>query len=148
MSVPERLYGLRGAETMHSTPAEVYESRIEPYCDEHDMRPWIIEEWTKESTVDVARRWFLSSEAVIEHIIDCFMDEYGAEGDVGVEKAESDPEALKLADALITHLADMVRWRRADKKVAEHTVTWDADGEPLLDGEPMYRQAADRDGGQ
>ena len=26
----------------------------------------------------------------------------------------------------------------ADKRVAEHTVTWDAEGEPLIDGARLY----------
>lgn len=138
----ERLYGLPGAEHMYFDEAEVYETDIEPYLDGHDRRPRIIEEWTVHPpTVHLPK-----AEHIVESVIEWACD--NAEVDEGwSDKAPepTDPKMLAAAEALREAIAEKVTYRMANKKVAEHVVTWADDdedmSEPLIGGERLYRPA-------
>lgn len=134
--VPERLYGLRDSEQYHDDPASVYESEIEPFVDEHDRRPWEIEEWTVRRPIDLVPRadWML--EWMAEHIADELCDEYGY-----VDASMKHPEVVAAAEALRESIAAHTTYFQCDQLVAKHTLSWDDQGEPLYDGEPMYRKA-------
>jgi hypothetical protein len=51
-------------------------------------------------------------------------------------------EAFKAARDLLQ--SKVTGWRYADSKIRDLVVTWDAEnGEPMLDGEPMYPKAVE-----
>jgi hypothetical protein len=60
-----------------------------------------------------------------------------------VAHLDRDPVVLAAAEALRTALVERATpYWIADKRVGEHVVTWDAEGEPLVDGQPMYVRRA------
>lgn len=137
MKEDERLWGTPGAEYMQSDAAAAYETEIDPWVDEEDRRPRVLEEWTVESDEDILRR-VRDADTIIDSIHEAFCDDYGAETDP-LEGIEKDPEALAAAEALRRVIAKKATgWRWAKEKIADHLITWDAAGEPLLDGEPLY----------
>jgi hypothetical protein len=62
-----------------------------------------------------------------------------------LDNAASDPEVIAAADALIALFASKITYYMAGEVVAKHRVTV-IDGEPMWDGEPMFRLAAARMG--
>lgn len=136
----EFLYGLDGDEYMCDSPAEVYEGRECDYCFEDlpvdQWEPMKIEEWTS-----LPLGHFVPSAArMIENLLERLMD-----GDVSEEAfdrigdLDEDPEVLAAFEAARAALASKLGgWRQAQKLVRTLTVTWGENGEPLLDGEPMY----------
>jgi hypothetical protein len=132
----KRLYGVPGAEVLHLDPAAVYESAIDPWVDEHDRRPWEIEEWTVAEKIDRLMRTVDIVERVVEWTVDdTCPDEQACED---IERAGRDPEVVAAFESARQVMASKLNYEYADKRVATHTVTWDDQGEPLLDGEPMY----------
>lgn len=128
----ERLFGVPDAENLHFDLADAYEAQIAPWVDEHDQRGWQIEEWT----VHPPRDHFPTVDHVIEHIVEWVAD--CGETDEGFDEhlyAEADRAAV---EAMLQAWADRITYRMADERVATHEITWDDDGEPLVDGVPMY----------
>lgn len=140
----DRLYGTRGAETMHVDPASVYESEIEPWRDD-PLTPGKrveIEEWDVHppqdhmpgaaTLLDWLSEWTAENGEV---------DEYYDLDDVikmdGVKQA---------AQFLLDYIATKVNYRMARTQLRSLWVTWDEHGQPLLDGEPMYVKSAHIDG--
>jgi hypothetical protein len=138
-----RLWGLPGAEYMHFDYGSLYESEIEPYGEFDPPKPDTkveIEEWS----VKPARDHMPSSLGVVEWLQEWVEENGEIAGDFDIT---FDFLAVrKAADALLDEAARHVTWRMADKKLATHWVTWDEQGEPLLDGEPMYVKAPYSDG--
>lgn len=139
MTAPTRLFGRPGAEILHADIAGVYESEIDPWLDEEpgpETQAYEIEEWT----VADPRRAFPAGDRIAEWITETVADE--GEGDEGffddVERAAIRAQAVEWFDAVVAAWAKRMTYRMADRKVASHLVTWNAAGEPLLDGEPMY----------
>lgn len=132
---PDRLFGVPDTEYLQVDIGAAYESQIDPYVDEHDRRPRVIEEWT----VFPPRHHLRSPEDLVDWLIEDASESAGLDGYYDhAEALTRDPEVLAAADALIASIADRVTYRVAHERVAEHAVTWDADGEPLIDGEPLY----------
>lgn len=137
----ERLYGTVGAEEMYLDPAEVYESDIEPWhepstearieVEEHDVHPPRYHLPTVDCLLEWVSEWA------------CDMGEVG-EGYVDhMEAAIAGEDVQQAADALLDLIAARIPYRMANKHLRSLWVTWDENGEPLLDGEPMYRPAAE-----
>lgn len=133
MNDMDRLYGLPGAEQLRFDIAEVYETEIDAYFDDPDRREWTVEEWT----VAPARSHMVDVEGLLE-----WVDEWAAEcGEIseGFGLPVKDADVVAAAEALLDLIASKVTWRMADRLVATHTITWDADNEPLLDGDIVER---------
>ncbi len=134
MSAPERFYGLPGAEQLRDDPAGVWESDIEPLLDEDNLGPWEI----YEHTVQPALNFLPAADDIIN-----YMDEHACDNGVGgdecpFEGATVGPKLLVAAEALRQAMSDACTWHWADKHVATHVLAI-VDGEPHLDGEPLYR---------
>lgn len=133
---PQRLFGVPHSETLFGDLAECYESQIEDYADEHDRRPRVIEEWTVHPP-----EYHLPS---ADRIVDWLVEQTGEDGEVDegffehMENMAQRADVLVAAEALRSALAAQITYRMADKRVAEHAITWDEAGEPLVNGKPMY----------
>lgn len=146
MKEDERLWGTPGAEYMQSDAASVYEASIDGQVDDDDVAKGVtIEEWTVESDEDILER-VRDADVIINDIHDEFCEDYGSEEDP-LEGIDQDDEALAAAEALRRVIAKKATgWRWAKEKIADHLITWDAAGEPLLDGEPLYVPHVPTDG--
>lgn len=140
---PQRLYGLPFAEVMHFDPATVYESEIEDQSEDYPERVEI-EEWS----VHPPEYHLPSADAVIEWMI-LWAAENG-EGDEGLfdsfQGVATTPEIRAAAEALRSTIGAQVKYRMADTHLRSLWVTWNEDGEPLLDGEPLYVTATGGNG--
>ena len=137
----DHLFTIPGSEDAFDDPAAAYEADIEPWADGHDRRPREIEEYTSFT----AAKALPAADDVVTWVSETFGDGDYAPNDHGVtcERIESDPEVKAAAEAFLAVVASKITYRWCDELVATHTVTWDADGSPLLDGEPLYRPAGD-----
>lgn len=139
-----RLYGVPGSEMLHDDLGAAYETQIEPWLDESDRTPRVIEEWT----VSPPSAHLPSAADHVERLIEDASESAGGEGYYDSEQhLIHDPDVLAAAEALLAALADRITYRMADRRVAEHTVTWDDEDEPLVDGERLYRPSAKPEGG-
>lgn len=129
MTAAERLFGLPGAEQLHREPAEVWESDIEPHIDDDDRDTWDIEEWT----VNEARSHLPSAERVVEWILDQACDDLDEYGFDAFDNASRESEV----ETMLQAWASRVGYRMADKLVTTHRMTL-VDGQPFLNGEPLY----------
>lgn len=136
----DRLYGIRDAEELHDSIVDAYELHVEPSYEPEDG-PCVIEEWTVHPP-----RYHLPS---APEIAAWLVDEAELNGDLTDEAGETlrrqlrHPEILTAADALLEALAARMTYRMADEMVAEHDVTFDADGKPMVDGKPLYVPTTD-----
>lgn len=129
-----RLYGLEGDEHLFFDPAEVVERWIED--NDGCTEAFEIEEWSVHPP-----------QYHMPHAVEIlgWIGEWTCEnGDIGddMDLPIKDVEVVAAAKALLDLIASKVTWRMADELVATHTLTWDAENEPLLDGQPLYRKAA------
>lgn len=129
---PERLYGLPHAEYLYGDPAEVWETEIDGQYDE-DETAWTIEEWTATTAADR----IVGGLSIVEGVMEYLCEEMVESGDAWTDVV-GDAEVIAAADALSALIASKVTYRWAEKKVADHTITLDGEGKPLLNGEPMY----------
>lgn len=136
-SDPKHLYGVPGAERMWFDPADVYESEIEPWVDENDRRPMQIEEWSSSPAGEFLPAGWQIAEWIAETACDD-MVEFLADDLMEAAKAA---DVIEAADHLRDLLGSKVSGRMAHALLRTMTVTWNEQGEPLLDGEPMYRKA-------
>ena len=132
-----RLYGIPDAENMYLSLAEAYESQVDG---QEGNDPAVIEEWTAVSAMTLVQSAASIIEGLIEQVADgapdglydsiCHLDAY--------------PVVLAAAEALRDALADKVPdFYLADKRVAEHRITWDDQGENPMDcGQPIYHPSA------
>lgn len=137
MSEEQRLYGTPGADRMHFEPETVYEEIDSDFDEERGQgHSAIIEEWSVHDP-----KYHLPA----AHVVLEWMDEWVADnGEIGEDYALNsafDEEVIASTRALLDLIASKVTYRQADKHLRDMTVTWDVDGEPLLDGEPIYRKA-------
>jgi hypothetical protein len=172
MSDDDRLYGLPHAEHMESDLDTVYEGWVsDSYASPGPGDELTIEEWTTtplrhsmpewdegiliyETDTDRYLSWNGSAWIVISgrvgcsiSISDCVLDDVGMEGARDcVFEAATEEVASAFSVALDLFGSKMIGWRMAAELVASHKITHDADGEPLVDGELMYRpRATDED---
>lgn len=140
MSKPDRLYGLPDDEYLELTPEDVYERDIEPHLPAEPIRPGKAVETILEYTVTDNRKLLPSVDGVVTDII-----EVAADGPVTEEwyeaavDATKDEKVVSAFNKALDLLASKIRYWMADTVVAEHELTFDENGQPLLDGEPLYR---------
>jgi hypothetical protein len=133
------LYGLIGAEYLQNDPATVYENwecHVEP---EDRPERLVIEEWSSEPL----GKKLPDSWSVIEHIIENASDDLGFEDAYeALHNAGENPEVVVAFDAALKLWASKMEhgWRYGDTLLRELVITWDESGEPLIDGEPLYRK--------
>lgn len=132
-----RLYGISDAEYLHTTPESCYETEIETYLyGEHPelcLHPPIeIEEWD----VHPPEYHMPNADRLLEWIEEYSYDYGEIMGEF--ELPTSDPEVKKMAENLLFTIANKTWWRMARHKLGSLWVTWDEEGNPLLDGKPMY----------
>lgn len=131
----DRLYGLMDAEHLHNDPVMVYEVEV---MDVYDPMPERIE--VEEWTVAPQRNHLPDAGDLLEWLHETACDRM--EVDEGwcdhMEAATKKSDVIAAAEALLDLLASKNQYRMADQLVATHVITFDAKGEPLLDGEPMY----------
>lgn len=138
----DRLYGLPGAEYMQGDLATVYEQWADDRGDyERAFLPDVaIEEWTvRDPADDVKNMASWVAEAVAERV---------GESDATEEYAEAwwdaakHPEVIAGFEVVLARMASKVTgWRMADRLLATHLVTH-VDGEPFLDGKPLFPKVA------
>lgn len=133
----QRLFGIPGAEQMQTELAETYELHIDGEVDEHDRRPRIIEEWS----VRPPAAHFRSPADIIDWLLEDAADDGGEDFYDQAQHLTRDPKVLAAAEQLVDLLASRITYFTADTRLAEHTITWDDDGEPLVDGQPLYRRS-------
>lgn len=145
----DRLYGLPGDEWMEHDPAGVYE-RWECNNDTEDSEcrvPFLIEEWAAVGLGQILRADCAGR--VLEWLGDDLYESEVSEGAAdAIAAAVVDPEVVAAFEAAVQVLRQRLNrtgWLQADTKVQDMAVTWDADGKPLLDGNPMYVPSAVRD---
>lgn len=135
-----RLYGVPHAEALWNDPAAVYEQDIEPCLHGDEREPRVIEEWT----VHPPDYHLPSADRLVEWLVEWAADQGELDWD-GAERLEKQAEHVTVTDAaehLLAALAARITYRMADRRVAEHVVTWNPQGEPLLDGFPLYQPSA------
>jgi hypothetical protein len=135
-----RLYGLRRDEYLQTDPAVVYERWLDDRYEAPgpDETPLEIIEW---SCVDLNTQ-ITAADYILERIAEDIGDEcgYGEAGEAA-SKACHHPDVVEACEAMRAEIAaKFTGWLTADSELRTLIVTWDADGEPLLDGEPMYRK--------
>ena len=136
-SKPGRLYGVPGSEELHGDIGDAYEMQIEPWLDEHDHRPpRVIEEWS----VAPPERQFRAAVDIVDWMLEDAADDSGPDYYDQTEHLTRDTVVLAAAEALIAALVSRITYRTADKRLAEHEITWDADDEPLLNGVRLYHR--------
>jgi len=144
-SADERnLFGLPGAEYMSDDIDEEYEKWADDSGYEPSMRAeyenWpdqlVIDEWTAEPL----RHRLPSAERVVEWITEQTCDDIGMEEAYESMCDASTPDIYEAFQAALDLFGkSMVGWRMASKRIASHVITWDAEGEPMLNGERLYR---------
>lgn len=144
MSDAPNLFGLDGQEWLQNDLATVYENWE---CDvEPEDRPerLEIEEWTSKPIGEGVQ----SVGRILEHLYDWLCDDdivLDPHAD-RVEKVFADPDveaSFAVARAVLVNKLNATGWRNADRRVATHVITWDEAGEPLVNGEPLYRKVND-----
>ena len=134
----DRLYGLPGAEILYADIGTVWEADIEPYGYDDGPGTWTIEEWTVTPPID-----HLPSAADIA----CWLAEMAADDQGLDDSGDAWDDAMKHEDVhfalelLRATIANQMTYRSAADKVADHTLTIDDQGQPLLDGQPLYLPA-------
>jgi len=135
----ERLYGNPGAEQMHRTAEDAYEAEIglDGALDAPDPGgTYVIEEWSVRRPRTHAPR----TDLILSWIVDNITDEGEVDEHVSNqwENAAEDPQVVAAFDAALDLMASKVSYRMADRHLRDLTVTYGTNGDPLLDGEPMY----------
>jgi len=135
----EFLYGLDGDEYMCDSPAEVYEGREDDHCFEDvpiaEWKPMKIEEWTSLPL----GHFVPSALKMIEDLVEGLGEDVSEGAYDSIGDIDEDPGVRAAFEAArAAFISKLGGWRQAQKLVRTPTVTWDENGDPLLDGEPMY----------
>lgn len=134
----DRMYCVPYAEIMHTDPTDVWELQID-WTPDHGPVPedgWIIEEWTVRPVVFLGDYADTVAERVGEDL--CDESEWTEDGMDAVSRAAGHPDVVAAFQEALDLLCSKVTYRMADEKVAEHRVTVDAEGEPIMNGERMF----------
>lgn len=132
------LYGLDFDEYLHDDPESVYEL----WADDRDVddRPERLEiiEWS----VVTMGTFLPDADRVIDRVMSRLEDEpIFEEGYEAILQAADDDVRAAFKSAVDLWSSKIHGWRQADKELRRLIVTWNEQGEPLLDGEPMYVKA-------
>ena len=134
----DRLYGTPDAEYLDLDLASAYERwEADLILDDGEPRPdCTIEEWTTAPVTVPAN----AVATVVEELCERMADD-GDEGyyDSWMDAANHDDVRLAF-QAAADLLASKVTYRMADRLVATHGITHDDEGEPMLNGERLYRK--------
>jgi hypothetical protein len=128
------LYGLPGAEFLDDTAAAVYESYIDVLTDDERGSWMVIEEWSSHPPTDHLPR----TEWVLETVVEWIADNGEVSEPDDWDDAAQHPEVIAACQAMLNLMASKVNYLITHEHLRDLTVTWDENGEPLLDGEPMY----------
>lgn len=133
---PKSLFGVPEAEVLYPDIATVWETDIEPYHDGTHSE-WFVEEFTVADPASEAHcgspRW------TVENVAERFCDEWWEYPFDERFPPETDERCLAAARLLHDAVAALVVRHMAEDRVAIHRITLDEDGQPLVEGEPMYR---------
>jgi|GEM_PF-6318819 len=134
------LFGLEGAETMDDDIGATYERWLDDLFDDDDKSGSLkIEEWSSRPLGESLP----SAERILEWVADmCGDDCWDDDALEAVQRGSGRPEVVAACEAFRAEFASKITgWRMADRLIATHLITWDDAGEPLVDGEPLYRPA-------
>lgn len=126
----ERLYGSPGAERLWDDPATVYEEHEDVWI---PGATYSIEEWS----VRPQRDFLPSADSVIERLVEG-VEEVDEDGADAWTNASLKPEVVAAFEAALDLLCSKVSYVMAEKLLTVHDLTFDPEGKPLLDGEPLY----------
>lgn len=130
----DRLYGLPNAEFMERDLDAIVENWIDVWS---EAEPFVIEEW---SCTNASAVLPIASD-LTTYIIERWCDETTEDCYESWENASQHADALSAFQAALDLLGSKVTYRMADRKLKDHHITFDADGEPLDDGTPVYSKA-------
>ena len=141
----DKLFGRDGDEWLQNDLATVYEtweSDNDP-ADPEQRKPFVIIEWSAKPIGEFVQ----SVGRILERLYDylCDDDIVLDPMDERVAKVFSNPDveaSFAVARAVLVNKLNATGWRNADREVKRHHITWDEAGEPLVDGEPLYRKAS------
>jgi len=140
------LYGFDGDEYLENSPEAVYEA----WADDHDYDPpnMLMPDWGRPDSLEIIEwssnpgdEFLPSADRVLDWMAETYGDEccYDEAADQ-IMRAASEPDVIELLEQARRLMLSKIRFRFADTVRRQLTVTWDDNGEPLLDGEPMYRK--------
>jgi hypothetical protein len=135
--VADRMFIIDGDDLGYADYAELYETAIEPdLCEDPGphLRPIVVQEWTTRT----GRQLLPLAADVVERICEQVGDDVGEVADDWHATVQSDDAVTAAAEQLPAALARHVTFFLGDRRVADHTISWDADGRPLWDGTPIY----------
>jgi hypothetical protein len=134
------LYTTKGGEIAYGSIAECYEAEIEPHGGEITT-PQTIEAYTSKLAVG----GFPDRQELLDHITTLYAeDEESPDDDGATVEIIRGSEAVQVAiDALLDACKASVTYRWCSELVTSFTVTWDDQGEPLIDGALLYGRSAD-----
>lgn len=133
----DRLYGLPFSEAMSFDLESVYE-QADYWTGADDERPErvVIEEWTVAEPSD----HLPAAAHVLEHLLENWISEEVTEAVWDHwSDAAAHTDVVAAMQTALDLLASKVDGRMASKRVATHIVTFDGEGEPILNGERLYR---------
>lgn len=127
------LYGRRRAERLYFSAVGCYEADSD-----YDTRsPFVIEQWsTYPPAYHLPRACDLIDRIVedVDEWDDDGIDEWGTAGNA--------PDVQAAFQAALDLLGSKITCRMVDEKLRDLVVTFDDEGRPFLDGEPMYAPVA------
>jgi hypothetical protein len=147
-----RLYGQSGDECLYWEINDWYESQIEPYLTKDDNGVW--EFWDRPRPEGILvevhdvyppSEHLPDGESILEYIHEWSCDN----GMVDEGWCEQMGNVIKSADTkaamevLLYTIGRQMNYGMAKDVVDRVKLTWDEDGKPLVDGEPMYFRRAD-----
>lgn len=137
MSGPERMFCLHGDERGYPDVAALYEMVVDPDLDEDpgpQTPPVLVEEYTTRTGRDLVP----GTDVIVERIAEMVWDEAGDLANDWHDRVQTNLAVQAAVEALRDEVGKTIAFFLSGKKVATHQLTWDAHGEPLLDGEPLY----------
>jgi hypothetical protein len=128
---------------MDSSLSAVYDRWRDDYDDEFiDAHATVaIEEWTVRDPADDVKSL---ADWVAEMVAERVGEDEATEDyyEAWMDAAAAPVVLVAFTAALDLMASKVVGWRMADQLVATHTITHDANGTPMLDGEALYRAVA------
>ena len=140
------LFGLQNAEYLGDSIVSEYERWVdktgyEPTLRKENDLSWpdhvAIEEWT----ATPLRHNMPDAERLVEWITEFTCDDAQEEAYETMCDA-STPTVYAAFQKLLDEFGQtLTGWRQANKRIASHLITFDEEGEPMLEGERLYRPA-------
>lgn len=133
------LYGLPGAEHMYDSPEEVYELCIKDDFEARLPHERPFSESIEEYSATTLRPLLVSADEILARITEeaAEADEMTEAGYDRLYDAVNLPEVVAAFDRALDVLVAHIPYRMADKHLRDLIITWDTEGNPFLDGEPI-----------